>query len=52
MASFVERSRMRWFGVIPVVIAAAIIVTLVIAFLVDNDPIIPSVPTRTAPRGP
>jgi hypothetical protein len=48
MASLGERSGRRWFGVIPIVVAAAIIVTLVLAFLLDDDPII-SIPARRTP---
>jgi hypothetical protein len=44
--------RMRWFGVIPIVCAAAIIVTLVLAFLLDDDPIVSMPARRTPSRGP
>src|SRR5262245_60155657 len=48
------RPWMRWFGGIPVGCIAAIILTLVIAFLLNEDPIMPSVPTDhgTTSRGP
>ena len=38
---------MRWVGVIPVVCVAAILVTIVVAFLLNEDPMIPGIPGAT-----